>query len=442
LYLLSEIIETLVPEYYTVKILHFNYFTEIQSIAKKGFFHLFAVNGLIFVTGFVSQLFVAGILNPADIGRIKIMQTYIGMASLVGGLGFNTSLLKLASEHRSEDEKADLLHLAIFIAIASFLIFYVIFFVLSKSALISSDPLIAKLFPFYSLFLLPLIIQTMQLSYYQAIKELKRMALIQFYTKLVSVALIIAVTYVYKLEGYVIIISLTGVISIFSLKKGLYGFTKKLIKLKFKFHYLKMMWNLARYALLANLTGTLLATLDIYLINYLISDRIEVGYYMFALTILSIYQIVPTSIQQVAFPYFSGKSGNYVNWINTYKKYNKLNHFILFILCFSGMLIIPFLVKFAFSHKYDASLVYFEFLSIAWLLQFLNMMKSTALMGYGRFNINFYISLTGLVICSPLLYIFIKFYGLNGALAGRIISGAVLYSANLVFFQSFKNKNS
>jgi O-antigen/teichoic acid export membrane protein len=76
------------------------YISEIQNIGQKGFFYLFATNGLILIISFISQLFVAGILDPVDIGRIKIMQTYIGLASLLGGFGFNTSLLKLASEQR------------------------------------------------------------------------------------------------------------------------------------------------------------------------------------------------------------------------------------------------------------------------------------------------------------------------------------------------------
>ena len=86
------------------------YIAEIKGIGKKGFFHLFAVNGLVYVIGFASQLFVAWILDPADIGRIKIMQTYIGLAALLGGFGFNTSLLKLAFENCSEEEKNDFLN--------------------------------------------------------------------------------------------------------------------------------------------------------------------------------------------------------------------------------------------------------------------------------------------------------------------------------------------
>ena len=423
-----------------MKTFQINYLREIQAITKKGFFHLFAVNGFIYIIGFVSQLFVAGILDPADIGRIKIMQTYIGFAALLGGFGFNTSLLKLASEQRSEEEKVDLLHLSMLVATVSFFLLYLVLFFLSKTSLISKDPKIAKLFPYYALFLLPLVIQTMQLAYYQAIRELKKMAVIQFYVKLISVVLILASTYLFKFEGYVAIISITGFISVISLKKGLSGLATKFVNLRFKFQYIIIMWKLARYALLANLVGSLLYSADIYIINYLIEDRTEVGYYMFALTIISTYQIIITSIQQVAFPFFSNKSDNPVNWLKSYKKYNRLNHYLLIIVCLAGIIIIPPLIKLVFSNKYNASLNYFVFLSIAWMIHFLNSMKGTALMGYGRFDINFYISLVGLVICFPAIYFLIKLFGLKGAIIGRIIEGVIIYLSSYVVFHSFIKK--
>lgn len=423
-----------------MKTLLINYSREIRGIAKKGFFYLFAVNGFIYIIGFVSQLFVAWILDPADIGRIKIMQTYIGLAALLGGFGFNTSLLKLASEQRSEEEKVDLLHLSMLVATVSFFLLYLILFLLSKTSLISKDPKIARLFPYYALFLLPLIVQSMQLAYYQAIRELKKMAIIQFYVKLISVVLILASTYLFKFEGYVAIISITGFISVFSLKKGLHGLAIKFVNLRFKFQYLIIMWKLARYALLANLVGSLLYSLDIYLINYLIEDRKEVGYYMFALTIISTYQIIITSIQQVAFPFFSNKSNNPVNWLKSYEKYNKLNHYLLIIVCLAGIIIIPPIIKLVFFNKYNSSLNYFVFLSIAWMIHFLNVMKGTAIMGYGRFDINFYISLIGLVICFPVIYFLIKLYGLKGAVIGRIIEGVIIYLSSYVVFHSFIKK--
>ncbi len=425
-----------------MKTLFNKYYSEIQNIARKGFFYLFATNGLIIVIGFVSQLFVAGILDPVDIGRIKIMQTYIGLASLLGGFGFNTALLKLASDQRSQEERVDLLHLSMLVATVSFLLLYLVLFFLSKISLISNDPIIVRLFPYYALFLLPLNIQSMQLAYYQAIKEIRKMAVIQFYVKLISVGLIILITYLYKLEGYIIIITITGFISIFSLRKGLYGFGVKLLNLKFKFRYFTMMWKLAQMILLGNLAGTLFVSIDIYLINYLVEDRIEVGFYMFALTLISAYQIIPTSIQQIAFPFFSTKSKNYVNWLNSYTKYNKLNHIILVPVYLFGIIIIPPFVGFVFSGKYDGSIVYFIFLSLAWTLTFLNMMKGTALMGQGKFNINFYTTLISLTISFPVLYFSIRHYGLNGALIGKIFAAGVRYASSEIAFRSYVKKQN
>lgn len=418
------------------------YISEIQNIAQKGFFYLLATNGLIIVIGFVSQLFVAGILDPVDIGRIKIMQTYIGLASLLGGFGFNTSLLKLASEQRSEEEKVDLLHLSMLVATISFLFLYLIIFFLSETSLISNDLKIVRLFPYYALFLLPLNIQSMQLAYYQAIKEIKKMAIIQFYVKLISVGLIIVITYFYKLEGYISIITITGFISVFSLKRGLDGFGKKLMNLKFKFRFFIKMWKLAQYVLLANLAGTLLASMDVYLINYMVEDRIAIGYYMFALTIISAYQIIPTTIQQVAFPFFSSKSENHINWLNSFKKYNKLNHIILIALCLLGIIIIPPLIKFIFSGKYDASITYFVYLSLAWMLNFLCVIQGTALMGYGKFNINFFTSLISLIISFPVMYFLIRHHGLKGAIIGKIFAGTVVYASSSIIFRSFVKKQN
>jgi O-antigen/teichoic acid export membrane protein len=418
------------------------YISEIKNISQKGFFHLSTVNGFVYVIGFASQLFVAWILDPADIGRIKIMQTYIGFAALLTGCGFNTSLLKLASENCPEEKKNDFLHLSLFMGSISFIPIFLILIILSKTGLISKDPVIMRVFPLYALFLLPLTLQTIQLAYYQAIREIKKMAVIQFYVKASSVILIIIATYLFKLDGYVVIIPLTGLLSVFFLKKGLKGFISNLFSLRFKFQYTKTMWKLAKYALIANLAGTLLYTTDIFLINYLVEDRTEIGYYMFALTVISVYQIIPSSIQQIAFPFFSNKSENHVNWLKSYKKYNKLNHFLIVFFCLAGVIILPPIIKLVFSDKYNPSLFYFVCLSMAWMIRFLNSMKNNALMGYGRFDLNFYISVMGLIICFPLMYYLIDHYGLKGAIVGKFFESILIYLFTASVFQSFLKKTS
>lgn len=413
------------------------YIIEIRNVADKGFFHLFTSQGLIVIAGFASQLFVAGILEPEDIGRIKIMQTYIGLASFIGGLGFNTSLLKLVSTNIAEKEKIKYFNLSLFVTLISFFIIYIVLYFLNQMDLISHDPVIKKLFPYYALFLLPLGIQSMHMAYYQAKKLIKKMAAIQLIIKIISVILIIIFSIIYKLEGYVIILPITGLLAVLALDIGLKPVFGKRIKLGISLNLFPVMWKIAVYVLLGGIVGTLLSTLDVYFINYLIKDRVQVGYYMFAITIVSVFQLLPASIQQVALPFFSEKSDDGKKWLVAYNKYNRLNHILILLFAVVGMIIIPPLVKLGFKGKYDDSLVFFLMLSIGWMIRSMNIIKATALMGVGKFNLNFMSSLFNLVISIPLTYFLILNFGLKGGAVAIIVSGLISYYFSLIAFNYF-----
>jgi O-antigen/teichoic acid export membrane protein len=249
------------------------YFQEIKNVASKGLFHMFTANGLIFIVAFASQLFVAGILEPDDIGRIKIMQTYIGLASLIGGFGFNTSLLKLVASTNSDLEKAQYFNLGLLVSVVSFFILYGLLYLLNDFGMISDDNIITQLFPFYAFSLLPGILQSMYLSYYQAIKEIKKMAVIQLFVKVVSVIVIIVVTYYYGIKGYLIFIPISGILAVVILEGGLKPSLLKRVSSGIDWKHLPIMWSLASFALLANFFGTISMTMDVYLINYLVEDK-------------------------------------------------------------------------------------------------------------------------------------------------------------------------
>src|SRR5450759_59028 len=108
-----------------------NKLTIFQNIRQKGFFHLLSANLLIQVVSFASQLFVAGILSPDDIGRIKIIQTYLSIFSIVAGMGFNSSTLKLCSENRTTEERNSLFESALFFTIFSTVSLYLIILILN-----------------------------------------------------------------------------------------------------------------------------------------------------------------------------------------------------------------------------------------------------------------------------------------------------------------------
>ena len=416
------------------------YTREIKNVANKGFFYLFTAQGFIIIFGFASQFFVAGFLDPTDIGRIKIMQTYLNLAALIGGLGFETSLLKLASENREDGEKKQLYQTAFVVTLIAFVFIYFFLYFLSFLGVVSSDPVISEIFPLYVLFLLPLSLQNIQLAYYQARKKIKLMAKLQFIVKIISILFIIIFTYLFKLDGYITTVVLTGFLAIIIFELGIKNIRFNASYFQLNLTLFKSMWRLASYALIANIVGTIAVTIDIYLINYLITDRKEVGYYMFALTILSVYQLFPLTIQQIAFPFFSEQSAHRERWYRSYLKYNKLNHLLVIFVFAAGILVLPVLVRFAFLGKYDRSIYYFGFLSFAWMIKWANMIKGTAIMGYGRFDINFLASLITLILTFPVVFILIKNYGLDGAIIG-MISGAVISYITVYFtFRRFNKK--
>lgn len=416
------------------------YWQETKNVAQKGFFHLVTANGLIFLTGFASQLFVAGILLPEDIGRIKIMQAYLNLASIIGGLGFNISLLKLASERMDEGSRRKLFNLSLFVAILAFLVLYVILVVINCYGWISTDPVIRNLFPYYAIFLLPLTVQSMYLAYYQAKKKIRELSKLQLLVKVLSVATIIVLTFYKGLPGYVWAVPITGIISVIALEFKVGSALRKRFKLGLGLENFKRMWQLAAFALLANIVGIMLNSIDIYLVNYYAPDREAVGFYMFAITLISIFQLVPSSIQQVAMPFFSDKSAVFSQWFRVYKKYNKINHFLIPFMGVIGMAVIPIFVHYAFDGKYDESIVFFLLISVGWIIKSMNTMKGTALMGMGLFRLNFHSSLAALLISLPIAWWIIADYQIAGAPYARIIIGIISYVSTWIIFRTAINK--
>lgn len=418
------------------------YITEIKNVAAKGLFHLFTANGLIYLVGFASQLFVAGMLDPIDIGRIKIMQAYIGLTSLGVGLGFNTSMIKRLTSVNNPAEKAKILQLTLIISIVTFLLFYIVLLALNLFHLISTDKVIISLFPYYALFLLPLGFQAMLIAYYQANKEIKKMSRLQFYSKVLTVALIIGITYFLGLKGYVAALIVSSVLTILVLYFYLSNDVKIIILRNHPIDKaeLRSLWDLAKFVLAANVLGNLVTSSDIYIVNYMIQDRETVGYYMFALTLVGVMIIVPTTVQQIAYPFFSEISISKTKWMSYYKKYNKLNHIFLLLMGGLAMILVPIVVKIAFRGKYDPSLGMYLLLMLGWLLNYLNSMKGTALMGVGKFNLNMHSSLISLPITLVLLLVLGHFWGLNGIILAKIFAGLSTYVISMLIFKKYSFK--
>jgi O-antigen/teichoic acid export membrane protein len=410
------------------------------NIGQKGFFHLLSANLLIQVVAFASQLFVAGILSPDDIGRIKIIQTYVSIFSIVAGMGFNSSTLKLCSENRSNEERNSIFQSALYFTILSTISLYVLIVVLNFFGLFSSDKLIQWLIP---LGLFPIISNSVFMvfvSYFQATKKIKLLSNLTISNKIISIIAIILLTYWLGIKGYYVAYNLSFILMLAVCfryyRSGSLGgiFSLKNLPL-FSIH-----WNYAKTSMLAYLLSEISAYVDILLISFFIRDMNQIGYYSFALTITVVLKIIPSTVQQITIPYFSSLANQKTEFLLAFKRYNKLLYIIVLSTLLGVLLFVPFLLHIVFVGKYDPSVQYFPFLAIGWSLRLLSQLQNGAIFGLGKIQYNVYTSLITLVFNIILISFSIYFFGLMGAAYASVLGGLVFVLCSRYYFRKAKNE--
>ena len=412
----------------------------LKNIRQKGFFHLLSANLLIQVVSFASQLFVAGILSPDDIGRIKIIQTYVSIFSIVAGMGFNSSTLKLCSENRTGEERSSIFQSALFFTILSTISLYIIVLILNSLGIFSSDKLIQWLIP---LGLFPIISNTLFMvfvSYFQASKQIKLISNLTISNKLISIIALVLLTLWIGIKGYYIAYNLSFIVMLLVCFRY-YKSVSEIRLFSFKnFSLFSIHWKYARTSMLAYLLSEISAYVDILLISFLISDMKEIGFYSFALTITVILKIIPSTVQQITIPYFSSLSGQKNEFMLAYKLYNKQLYIIIAVTLLAVLLFVPSLLHFIFAGKYDPSLQYFPFLAIGWSLRMLSQLQNGAIFGLGKIHYNVYTSLITLVFNVIIISISIYFFGLPGAAYASILGGMVFILCSRYFFRKATNE--
>ncbi len=362
----------------------------VKSIGSKGFFHLLSANVLIQILSFASQLFVADILAPSEIGIIKFIQTLIGIFSTIGGLGLSASTLKICSEKNTTEYKQKVFGSALSFTILGTLISYflVVFFILFR--IIPTQSQVVKLAP---IAFIPIILNnifSVFVSYYQARKKIKQLSYFTISNKILSIILIISLTFYFGIYGYyyamnIGLILMVTVLLISTKKDISLNFEKKKQLSLFKKH---RVYSLPSF--LANLLAELTVYTDILFLNFFLKDMdTEIGYYSFALTLTIIIRVLPATVQQISNPYFSEKGNNKTEIELLYKKYSKLLILVIVITFLGVILFVPFGIKFVFT-KYIPSIKYFIPLALAWSIRQYNQITAAALFGLGKINYTTY----------------------------------------------------
>ncbi|MGE5431601.1 MAG: lipopolysaccharide biosynthesis protein [Syntrophomonadaceae bacterium] len=410
----------------------------IRSVYKKGFFHLLGANTLLSFFGFISQLFVAWILSPEDIGTIKLLQTYGNIFVTLGGIGYNISILKLCSENRPEGEKLFLYKKGLQYSFIGAIISYIIIIVFSLSKLFSPLNDINIYMLLYGIGILPQIISGVFLSYLQALKKIQSYSRIQIITKSFSIIIVIISTYFLLLKGYIVSIIcgyiLTNIFLVRHLKAINSGINSVETRNPFRLHNKYSFISLA-----ANFTTILAYSLDIIIINYFITDRTEIGFYSFAVTLLSVFQIFSTTIMQVTNPFFSELSDDFNNWLSKVRKYDGLSLKVSLFITAASLVLMPIFLNNAFHGKYSHSIAYFELLAVAWFFKNQLIIKSSALFGLGKISVNTLVDIIAVPIYSVLIIAGIYYFKMSGAALSVVISSILVFLIQYLIFNNIIN---
>jgi O-antigen/teichoic acid export membrane protein len=393
--------------------------TSIGDAGRKGFFHLLSANTLIGFLGFGAQLMVAKLLTPIELGQIRTMQSFIAVATVVGGFGFNTAVLKLCSENRTPAEKAIIFRRTLIYSAVPIPIVLIILLILAKGGVLSPDITINRWLPLYMLTIPTVIYTLLIMAYLQALKQIQRMATLQVAVRTLGFIAVVLCCATYGLAGFVIAAVVVGAIALVPLWYAARPQATKAVPIPGLF---SQSMNIAGWSVAANTVNTAGGYMDILLLNFLTTDRAGIGYYGIAtIFIMGISQLTAT-VQTIATPYFSEKGNNVTEFKRVLWKYQKLLITISAIVAAVSALTIPPLITALYGDSYSTAGVYFRILTLKYFLWSCYALLGQAILGMGLVRYNFFAALVQVAAAVVIGYHLITTSGITGAAWTQVIS--------------------
>ncbi|MGB5105227.1 MAG: oligosaccharide flippase family protein [Candidatus Zixiibacteriota bacterium] len=396
----------------------------IRNAGAKGFFHLFSANIVISVLAFGSQLLVIKFLTPSEMADIKTMQSFAGIGAIIAGFGFNAAVLKLCSESRPEGERSAIFRRSLTLTIPPILAVLVVGVIAAWLGLFSPEQRVNQWMIVFLLSIPATVITSLIMMYLQARKQIKLMATTQTAIRVIGLTVIVAASYVYGFQGFVaatVIVATAAVIPLLRMvradllvAKGTAAVTK--------------IWYYARWSMAANLVAAINSYLDILMLNYLVDDRVGIGFYSVAtIFVLGLNQATAT-VQAIATPYFSEYSHNEAQFMRVLRKYQKLLILLALVLTAISMIVVPWFIQAVYGDSYAQAGMFFRILAVKYFLWSCYALLGIAIWGIGKMKFSFYSVLAALIVSSVVSYWLILDRGIQGAAIAQVVS----YLLNLI----------
>jgi O-antigen/teichoic acid export membrane protein len=407
----------------------------LLKLNNKGFFHLLGSNFLISFLGFGTIIFLSKFLNPIELGQVKLIQAYGAFFIILGLFGYNLSTLKLCSEKRPNIEKVKIFALSTKKIFLMSILSSMAMILLSTFGLLSQDETVSRWLIIYAIIIPFAALGYNFTAYLQALKKIKEMAKLQVIVRLQFIFFIFLATYYLGFKGLMYSTILSYIVgTLVYLKSTGFGFLKYInIKDRYpKFeHY-------AIFTLLGGLVTIFGQYSDMYLIDYLESDRELIGFYSLSTVFFMGSVVVIGTVQSIITPHFSENQNNKVwqkkNWI----KYQSLAIILAIFVAISMYALTYLLIKYYLGIEYNIALDYVGILMIKFIVWSAYAVTGAALAGLGKMQQGLYLVVFTVPISIILGYYLYFDFGILGVIYGQIIANifvmiiATIYMRQLV----------
>ena len=409
----------------------------VRFLHDKGFFHLLSVNFLNQFLGFGTSLLVARLLSPQEFGEIKILQSYTAVFVLMAGMGFNTALLKYASERRGEKEKTSLLRAAAGGSLVAAVCTLVLFALLSLFGVLTAAPGLSRWLALYG-FVMPFWVMTdLLIAHLQAQKKIQDMAKAQFRIKLQSFTLITLATWFFGFQGFVVATLLAYAAGLWPLlsQTGLNFIRARAAA------YPKGFLGMAALSAAANGVTNLGQYLDIMALDHWTTDRVTIGYYSLATLFFMAARQVTGTAQSIVLPYFSARSKD-EQWLRHQLFKNQVRAVLL------SLAIAPavYFAAWVLTHNFykpgsEAALPYLAILLLRYVFWSSYSVLAMAILSLGYVHYNLITDVVATLAGALLTFFWLKDYGTIGV-AWAQAALALLHLPMFLFFTWLSFKKS
>jgi O-antigen/teichoic acid export membrane protein len=162
--------------------------------------------------------------------------------------------------------------------------------------------------------------------------------------------------------------------------------------------------------------------MDIFLLNFMIKDRIDLGYYSLATIFIMGLNYVTTTAQSISIPYYSEKSSSKEELLRVLRKYQILMAGVALIAAVLVFIAVGPFVSVVYGPNFASAATYTRILTLKYLFWSCYSLLSAAIFGMGKVKYNCFTALISLFMSVVLGYVSILYYGLIGAAVSQVVT--------------------